>query len=354
MSFDLRLRFIGLALYVPEGKKAMHVLLPATTGHQHEGHHGNGGNDDGSLPAGRGGVTGNEQTEPSRGEGDTATFEASGDADEPGEATVKPGEALTTANPIDSHFVRIVYDAAYERAEEGRQLSRTYKVVDFTGRLLKLRRGEEPGQVQTAEELDSTLTDELPPLEGVAQPVDRKMVEELPRGAVAGRVTVDTGALTHYALGATFHLNDDVEARRMTPETEWTIRGITSQIPTGAAPQPLVPGLPETLLQGASDTPQKKLPRLYPIGQTIELLVFNAVSTEFPPGGSFHIENKDGDAEHFEAYYAICPKLDTRADTTPRQTPEVPDVDVDGDELPKRGGPQRPGFTCVHAQAMLA
>jgi hypothetical protein len=78
MSFDLRIRFTGLMMWVPEDQTAMHVLMPKMTGHGHEGH--------GEMP---------------------------------------------------EHFARLVYDVAYEQPG-ATQLSREYQMVDLTGSVFDL------------------------------------------------------------------------------------------------------------------------------------------------------------------------------------------------------------------------
>jgi hypothetical protein len=74
MSFDLRIEFFGLALFAPEGKEKMHVLLPV-----HD-----------AMPDGKG-----------------------------------------------RHYARLVYDLAYEDPK-ATQLKRQYKFVSLEGRVLEL------------------------------------------------------------------------------------------------------------------------------------------------------------------------------------------------------------------------
>ncbi|HEU4560473.1 MAG TPA: hypothetical protein VFS20_21665 [Longimicrobium sp.] len=281
MSFDLRIHFVGLAMYVPDGQ-AMHVLLPSAK-HAHEGggHH------------------------------------------------------------VEEHFSRIVYDSAYEH-RESTELSREYVFVDFERRVLDLR-----GLPVTGGFVPN-LPGELPPIERVAaEPVDRAKLTDLPDESLAGRVSMAKGALTDYTLGARFTLNGG-EARRMATETEWTIRGVESRDENGE------PALPGGLLPGPEGAGEVKLPNLYPIGETIHLMVFDAVAEVFPPGGiRFEIEKPEEPdvADHFVAYYNICRKRDglTRADSLPVPADAKP-VLVRGEARVHQTGPQTPSLGCVQTQ----
>ena len=125
MSYDLRIMFSGLAMYVHEEKKdLMHVLLPDASSHAHgagtHGAHGGvHGHDGGAAlldpPAKTGArswATDEEETEDA----------AAPDAD----------------SAIEQHFTRIIYDAAYEDPT-ATQLSRKYVIRDFQGSSLDLR-----------------------------------------------------------------------------------------------------------------------------------------------------------------------------------------------------------------------
>jgi hypothetical protein len=257
------------------------------------------------------------------------------------------GHAHAGHDGVEAHFARIVYDEAYEHPDRT-QLSRTYKHIDLEGRLLDLT-----GIAVTEPSIDTTLTDELPSMTKVASPVERRHVTQLPdQEVLAGRVTVDAGALTFYSLGAAFHLDDSSDAQRMVVRTEWTVRGIASRKSTAEGGWAVLPGrdLP------SADTTRRvsRLPELYPIGQTIHLMVFHAISAEFPPQGEdFDFPKPDKAAEHFPAYYTVCLPTRTPGDPpVPRPADPIP-VGVEGDVVDENGV-QTPGMTCLQAKAELA
>lgn len=311
MSFDLRTHFIGLALYVPQGEEAMHVLLPSTAGHVHP--------------------------EPG--------------PEQPGGRVHPNGEEPGDTHAVDAHFARVMFDKAYLKPGNPRLL-REYVMLDLQGRVLDLR-GLDAGP------LNPTISDELAPMDRVAHPVERALVTELPDHRVAGRISFDAGALTDCSLGARWRLNGG-NPLRLTLDTEWTIRGIKSTDPNlGNAPF-----LPGRVLPGAQDPvdlPEEekiKLPNLYPVADTIHLMVFYTVANQIPPAGKFDIGEPDPDddrPDHFLAYYGICNK---REDVTPALQVPIPaearKVVVDGPPLPATTIKEFPSLGCVQGWATLA
>lgn len=287
MSFDLRIHFVGLAVFVPEDDKQMHVLLPAAN-HQHAG-----------------------------------------------------------GTHIEKHFARVIFDEAYLDHRK-HQLSRKYRHIDIEGRELNLT------GVSVADlALDMQLPDELPALDKVAGPVDRAHVSgALDPDVLSGRVTVDSGALTFCGLGAAFHFTDLIKPQRMPVRTEWTIRGITSR---KSATDGGMAFLPEISL--VSDTlPAKSIPELFPIGQTIHLMVFHAISKEYPPKGEdFDIPQPKPEekAEHFPAYYKLYPAGSLTKVIIPEPAASGIDVEISGDVVDEDEG-ETPGMTCLQAKAALA
>lgn len=284
MSYDLRIMFSGLALYVPDAT-AMHVLLPATE-------HG----------AGNGGGAGHPHVEP--------------------------------------HFTRIFYDEAYEDPR-ATGLSRRYRMMEFNGRTLDLTR------LPTDEVLDARIPGEIPSMEPFANPVPRTLLEGNLDAKLAGRVTMKTGAVTDCLLGARFDVEG--ETKRITVRSEWTIRGIKLDEPVppsaGGKEGARRPVLPEQPAAGLAKP-------LYPIGQTIQLMVFNTLPVEFPPHGpGFVVTETDGDADHFRAYYDLCPPKNPGNPPFPKQTDQLA-VDVDGDEVANDDPQAINGMTCVQAMAM--
>lgn len=369
MSFDLRIHFIGLALYVPEDGKAMHVLLPSTAGHVHEAEETDSGDGEGHVHPET--DTGTE-TESATRDGDVqpsadayaadADVEADGypAEEEEGEAGTRDehvhphAEAPATTTKVEDHHARIVFDKAY-LDPKATQLAREYVMLDLQGRVLDLR-----GVLSsTPPPLNDVLPDELAPMDRVSDGVPRDLVTKLPDARLAGRVTMDAGALTDYSLGALWRLNGG-NPQRMTLDTEWTIRDIQSTTTVAGV---VVACLPERVLPSAADAAdleeakKPKLPELYPIADTIHLMVFHTVANQLPPAGDFDIPKPDPDKDrpdHFMAYYSVCPKRDdvTKADAT--LAPADPErVLVHGPTVPATGK-EFPSLSCVQAWASLA
>lgn len=322
MSFDLRIQFLGLAAYVPEGDTRMHVLLPFMKHHTDlnarpsDGHHG-----------GHGGVHAYQDVSSFRDGDDLFVGRSAAAADE------------KKQDDKDRHYPRVMYDLAYLQANQP-ELMRHYELVNLEGRVLDL------SGLSTGEGFESRLTHELPELEPVSERVSPQLVRELPKGRLAGRVTMAAGALTRYALGASFHLSSISQSTRMAWETEWTIRGIREVDENGA------PSLPPLVLQGPDEGNAFVLPRLYPVGQTIHLTIFNAVSTVFPPKGAlFRIPIPTESTHHFMAYHGL-----SKARHQPPRKPvaaDLTEVQVRGD-VPKPVGPHLPGVICVQVKTRLA
>lgn len=298
MSFDLRIRFLGLGMFVPEpaveegGSKTparMHVLLPSSE-HGHGGHgNGNGGGGNAAADDGR-------------------------------------------------HFVRIVYDKAYE-TQGSKQLTRTLKFVTMEKREMSLA-----GLVPEGE-IELTIPDEICDVTPVAGILPDTVIGPNPGNGVIGRVTVDSGALTDWRLGAFFTL-DGQPPRRMTTQAEWTVRGIEAD------------SLAETALTGLNGAAAGTLPPLYPIGQTIHLMVFNAPAAEFPPHGEFHIVQPGLDADHFEHYYALYGKPVGPIPRAPEPSSikDIRDVGVEpepGAEVPAKGKETGATMTCINTTGSL-
>lgn len=307
MSFDLRIQFIGLMTWVPEGTKAMHVLLPVTG--DHAGHGGGGGGGGGHGAGGH---------EPDHG----------------GEAPAAPAPP---APSVAQHHLRLVYDVAYE-SRSSTQLLRRYRMLNLDQRVLNLAR------VETADELVTRLPDELPLLNDLGGPIKPGLVTALPAGPVAARVTMHAGALSAYELGATFKFPSQNDVRRMTPGTEWTIRGITSTLAEAGG----VPYLPGFKLEGPGE--EKKVPNLYPIGRTIHLMVFNTVREEFPPKGPLFSTPDNGSDRHFAAYFALC--TSSPGDVRPEIAPGEP-IFVTGDTVDQPDSGADPSGICVQARGSL-
>jgi|1186.fasta_scaffold240920_1 hypothetical protein len=271
MSFDLRLHFFGLAMFVPEDDRIMHVLFPSTRDHVHSDH--------------------------------------------------------GTHAALEPHHMRIVWDRAYEQPGEP-QPWRSYKLVDMERRVLDLSGLPSEGGI------DPRLPDELARMDRVANPVPRDLVTAVGDERLAGRVTMDAGALTNAVIGARFFLNGG-EPVRLTTRTEWTIRGIHTRLPAAAGGHACLPG---AVLMGGDSAADVSLPDLYPIGDSIHLMVFNSVARELPPHGKDFLvlePRRNGEPDHFPVYFNLAPRREhlRHTDSVP-QPAEMATVEVEGAVVP--------------------
>jgi|GEM_PF-2846529 len=346
-SFDLRIHFVGLMMWVPDPAGAMHVLMPSTEGHDHGG--GGGGTGGGATPGG--GVHGHQHHvsgHPARpspaadarlakaAKEMMAALTAAADAPAPLTAMDKTDKSDKKAT-TPMHFMRLVYDVAYENPKST-QLEREWEMVDLTGRVLDLT------GLPSAGGFVPNLPDELASLDAFANPVPRTRVEQMPAPPVAARVTMSSGVLSDYEVGAPFTFENAEDPQRITPVTEWTIRGIP--LPDdGSNP------LEKLVIRGPGANQEHGLRPLYPIGQTIHLTLYHMVSKEFPPHNLRFRPEALSDDEHFEAYFRVATPL-TKTPPTPRK--------FDGMEIPVRGAKvveddkQDPGSICGQAKASLA
>lgn len=342
-SFDLRIHFVGLMMWVPEDGTAMHVLMPSTEGHNHGG----GGGEGGGGVAGTGGVHAHQHHLSGHPAAPSAAADArlARAAAEVMSALAAMAEAPAplmaaldrSKETTPLHFVRLAYDVAYENPEST-QLLREWEMVDLTDRVLDLT------GLQSADGFDTNLPDELASLDRFANPVDRTLVQQLPAPPIAARVTMKSGVLSDYEVGAPFTFESPDEPQRITPVTEWTIRGIP--VPANKSNP-----LESLVIQGPGEKQEHRLPPLYPIGQTIHLTVYHMVSKEFPPHNlRFRPEAREDD-DHFEVYFKVA---------TPRTAAPPPPRKAAGLEIPVRGArvkendKQIPGSICGQAKASLA
>lgn len=243
-SFDLRIRFVGLCLFVPDpDRNQMHVLLPATA---------------------------NMADRPGQ--------HAHGEEDASGEDAA--------ASP-HLHLPRLVYDQAHERANQ-KQLSRRLACHELERKAVLLT-GAELGSAPPT--LD--LPDEMPDLDFLVGtgPVKQDAVKDDVEKRVTARVTLGTGAVTGYAFGASWTLKGS-NPRRMTWKAEWTIRGIAGDF------------LPPIVLDSLSGGTASQTKKLFPIANTIHLTVYHVVPSELPPGGEFFIPELPT-AEHVKGLYVL-------------------------------------------------
>lgn len=333
MSFDLRIRFAGLMMWVPEGQTAMHVLLPATEGHHHGEHHRgdiHAHEYDAVRPAATGSIP--------RASAAPRLFHPGGGVSTPAALTSRGGAAAGTTN-IPVHHARVVYDAAYDQPG-ATQLTRTYVFVDLSKGVLELK------GLPTDNGLHVRLPDEIPSLATVAEPVPRDLVRGAPDARLAGRVSMDAGGMTFYELSPALILPGQETPQRMTAGTEWTIRGIRSRKDAAVGGMEFLPALE---IRGADGTVVDRIPELYPIADTIQLTVYHTVLDHMPPDGPFDLESQEDDP-HFSVYFGISPARIREDDLTARMGTGLP-VAVRGK---RPAGPQNPSAVCVQSQNVLA
>lgn len=349
-SFDLRIHFVGLMMWVPEGETAMHVLMPSTEGHVHGG---GGGDEGGGGAAGGGGGGGvhahqhhvsGHPVAPS-GDADARLARAarevmaalSAEADAPMFAAAEATAADKKTETTPLHFVRLAYDVAYENPKST-QLAREWEMVDLTDRVLDLTK------LKSSDGFVPSLPDELASLDPFANPVPKALVQQLPASPVAARVSMSSGVLSDYEVGAPFTFENPDEPQRITPVTEWTIRGI-SLPDDGSNP------LKDLVILGPGENQGHGLRPLYPIGQTIHLTVYHMVGKEFPPHNKRFNPEAGEDDDHFEAYFQVA---------KPRTATPPPPRKIAGEEILVRGAAvvhkskENPGSICGQAKASLA
>jgi hypothetical protein len=309
MSFDLRIRFEGLVMWVPEGNKAMHVLMPLVADHKHHVH---------------------------------KSPQHSGEGSDTGGTEHHSGEQHPRDNEeeIPEHLVRVVVDRAY--LEEGhKQLTRELYMVDLAGRVLDLTGLSLDG-------IEMTVPDEVPSLDSVAIPLDPASVKGKPVAPVAARVTMDAGAVTNYDLGLPFaFLGQD---RRITGVVEWTIRRIETRKPAAKGGALCLRG--SQVL--APEAGRRHLPDLFPVGNTIQLTVMHLVESEFPAHAErFNRTAMDPDS-HFDAYFDLANPKGRRP--KPPEPVDAPEIDVEGDEVLgfARVVARVPLSICGHSKVSLA
>jgi hypothetical protein len=334
MSYDLRITFSGLTLFVPQSNDTMHVLLPQSSGHVHAA----AGAGTGHPSHNDGGVHGHH--DPHGHDADGGATAVLDPPAEPGDPVKEQDADPEEDEEIEVHFTRLIYDTAYENPNAA-ELSRTYKVLDFTGRTLDLR-----GLTTTGEGLHPVVPNEIPSMDRVQRHVDPALVQDGALDArLAARLALGSGAITNCLLGARFSLAG--QDQRITVRSEWTVRGVTSDEPANGGAGARRAVLPA---QPAAGLPVP----LYPIGQTIHLMVFNTTAEEFPPHGpGFDVPMPRGDAHHFAAYYPLT--VEGPSNAIPRR---INDRDVEVEHVGPRIKKQAPqtllGMTCVQTSGTFA
>jgi hypothetical protein len=310
MSFDLRIRFAGLCLLVPDPQRAdppaparFHVLLPDVK-HEHGGH------------------------------------EHAPDAPD----AAGTGEAAAGGEIVE-HLPRLIYDRAHE-SPDSKEFTRELACIDLRGQALSLLGlGPDP--------IDLFLPGEVANLDDVAGPnrLARKFVDSMAPGPeLAARVTLDRGCVTDYLLGVQARLTDsegeeaeEEDAPRMTAQVEWTVRGIET------ADGSLTFGP-----KGVNGGPDGGGIKLYPIGRTIHLEVWNVPKSELPGSPA---PNEDSSEEHFAGLFDL---LALPAGVEP-VAPLVADIQKPlksgcfSAEEQGEGGPTAPGtMRCMVGKTTLA
>jgi hypothetical protein len=293
MSFDLRIRFAGLCLLVPDRRphkpQRLHVLLPDV---KHDHPHG----DQPHAPAGG---------EPDHPNGSHPHPHPEG---EPGTSAPAAGGA---AQPIVPHLPRLIYDMAFQD-EHAKEFTRELACRDVGGLILEFLGMGDPIDLHLPGEIA-----DLEPLVKSKTELERFVDEDAPGERLATRITLDRGCVTDYLLGVQAHLrsrkpNEEeeepdppaeeekkVNAPRLTAMVEWTLRGVEGDS--------LV--LPRRGLNGAAAGDEIKL---FPIGQTIHLEIWNVPKHELPGSPNRGAAGTD----HFAAFFDLVPAEDKRIPVT--------------------------------------
>jgi hypothetical protein len=163
MSFELRITFSGLCMFVP-GKDAeagrMHVLMPATGAHDHGGH------------------------------------------------------AAAGEQPVEQHVLRLAYDAVHEQTSPGAP-TRKPVFVELAGSALSVphdgRPSADPAVPPSVVDLFRVTEDKIDPA----------LVRGAPAGHVAARVSMGAGAVSDVAEGAVWEL--DGRDEEMSHAVQWVV-----------------------------------------------------------------------------------------------------------------------------------
>lgn len=254
-TFDLKLHFTGMCLYVRDPERnRMHVLMPQSGGHGHAEHGTGGGGGNGPRDAG-----GHERHHHNGHRHD------GGDDGDPAHAGHAP-----PAGGVEAHVVRVFADAAHLFPGTGARSGIVAGVAKLDDRVLDLAGLGDPP-------LDLDLSGrELGDVGAIlGQPVPRKRVDG-PDERVFCRVTMDSGRATGHAPGAVWEV-DGVE-QPLTYRIEWTLSGVRAQ-----------DGALRLRTLSRDGIPAKPLPELYPLPApdtgrpTVDLHVFHTPERELPP-----------------------------------------------------------------------
>lgn len=295
MSFDLRITFTGMCLFVPDGER-LHVLMPATGGH---GGHGSHRHD--HEPAGH----------------------MHGNGSDPAGAT-HPGHG------VEDHVVRLYFKSAYLRPGATGVGPELAPAVAMDRRVLDLA-GVSAGAIDPS--LDGCELVDLEPI--VGERISRSLLapEPVPGGRLVSRVTLAAGRVTGHAPGARWQLTDDGQEVAMTYRVQWTV----PVIHPGAAKHGL-----EWALTNLDGTPAEDLPRLFPVDGVIDVHVYHTPVRELPPG--VPQVTRVTQADHFGAFYVLYDN--PRARPIPRFRKNPP-AEASGVRGPVGADPQ----TCMSAQS---
>jgi hypothetical protein len=255
--FTLRLHFIGLCTFVPDGENAVHVLLPAT------GEHG------GGHPA--------------------------------------PGEAAGE-HRVERHAAAL---AGCVRGDSIKELQSCWPFLDLQGRALRfgLRSARTPVEGP-----------EMPDISPIAKAkVPRRLLQNPPKDEskdIAARVTLHAGAWGACALSATFDLVENGNPLALcvplSPRSCWDIRCQSSaELSITLDDREIEPDVllrpdPARALDDVTTAPDPTV---------IHLAVFHVPPCELPPFGTPADEPDAGDVSpHFPGHYKVLPDAKHRPD----------------------------------------
>lgn len=274
MSFQLRITFIGMCLFVPDVEKGrMHVLMPAT---------GSSGGADGGH------------------DGQDGHGEPSGGRD---------GGAHAGHHGVERHALRLVFDTA-NLSEGAKKPADLLVQVSLSNRVLVL---PPIGSI-----LNPNLPDDLVPL---SSPLDPAVLGQLAQQRLSSRVELGSGYWSGHHPGECWELEEG-QPRRMSHVLEWTVDEMPGRY--------LFVNL--ALLGGGL---AESIGPLHPIDGILDLEVYHVPPAELPPDPELPAMLAEGEPAHHFAAFAPLLRQPTRQ--LPRfQRGKCPSPPPD--KKPPRGG----------------
>jgi len=211
------------------------------------------------------------------------------------------------AHPVEPHVARMTFDTAYTRPGAETQ-DGAIAHVSLRETLLKIPAVGDAYQRGVPAEITR-----------VPRPVRRDVLDGTDRRALVARVLVARGQATEAGLGFCWDVKGEV--RRMAHQLEWTVSGIDDDHLEL-----------ETLGLEAVGAFGAGVPRLYPIGGTVELFIWHAPAFEIPPGVLRPAKPQPGDRNHHFSH------LDDLLEPAREGETEIPMPVFVAEDCPDAGG----------------